>query len=171
MVVKESERRLRIARFPRPCIPEPHRRQQIDIGRFRAAIGNRDLDTDVVRLGLGIFDEDVEVAVVVEDAGIDQFVLRLRPVALPVLLDKLRVRERLLRILVKHLHVGVRRGAVQIVVALLHVLAMVALVPVQTEQTLFQDGVLAVPQRNGEADILVAVTQAREAVFVPAISL
>ena len=49
--------------------------------------------------------------------------------------------------------------------------AMVALVPVQAEQTLFQDGVLAIPQRDGEADILVAVTQACEAVFVPAVSL
>ena len=36
-------------------------------------------DQNVVGRGLGVFDEDVEVAVVVEDARVDQFELRLLP--------------------------------------------------------------------------------------------
>ena len=41
---------------------------------FRPAVHGRYLYTNVFRAGLCIFDEDVEIAVIVENAGIDQFV-------------------------------------------------------------------------------------------------
>jgi hypothetical protein len=40
---------------------------------------DRDLDQDVLRALLGVLEEDVEVAVVVEDAGVEQLVLELLP--------------------------------------------------------------------------------------------
>ena len=45
--------------------------------RLRPAVVHRDLDEDILRIRLGIFHEYVEVAVVVEDAGIQKFVLEL----------------------------------------------------------------------------------------------
>ena len=57
---------------PRPGVAEPERRQQV---RAAPASGprlvTRDADEDVVRVGLGVLDHDVEVAVVGEDAGVD----------------------------------------------------------------------------------------------------
>ena len=46
---------------------------------------------------------------------------------------------------------------------------MVAFVPGEAEQPLLEDRVLLVPQREGEADRLMPVADAREAVLVPAI--
>ena len=71
---------------------------------------------------------DVEVAVVVEHAGVER--ARYSGSSLPrrrFSSTSARVRERRLRVLVEHPHVGVRRRAVEVVVELLDVLAVVAL--------------------------------------------
>ena len=59
----------------RPVVAEPQRRQEVQFGGFRSPVGRRDRDEDVLRAALGVLHEDVEVAVVVEDAGVEQFVL------------------------------------------------------------------------------------------------
>jgi hypothetical protein len=58
---------------------------------------------DVVRSGLRILDEYVEVAVVVENSSVEQFKFRLVLAATPVLLHELRIWKLPLRILVEHL--------------------------------------------------------------------
>ena len=118
---------------------------------------------------LGIFHRHIEVAVVSEHAGVHQLEFRAVLVAPAVLFHQLRVGKCGLRVLVQVLHVGVRGRAVQVVVALLDVLAMIALVAGQAEEAFFQDRIAAVPQRDGEADVLVAVADARDAIFIPAI--
>jgi hypothetical protein len=55
---------------------------------IRTAIGDGQPQQDVVGAGLGIFDIDVEIAVGVEDAGIDDLELGLLPVAPRVLLQQ-----------------------------------------------------------------------------------
>src|SRR5262249_13843761 len=74
-----------------------------------------------------------------------------------------------LGILVQAFHVRVGRGAVEVEVVLLHVLAVVALAVGQPEQPLFQDRILPVPQRQGEAEPLLVVGDARQAVLAPAV--
>src|SRR5246500_3798241 len=71
---------------PRPRIAEPNRGQNPKIGRFRATIGDRDLDQNVIDIGLGIFHEHVEVAIFVEYTGIEQFEFGLALVALSIFL-------------------------------------------------------------------------------------
>jgi hypothetical protein len=61
------------------------------------------------------------------------------------------------------------RGRVEVVVQLLAVLAVVALVAGNAEHALLEDRVLGVPERDGEAEVLVVVGDAREAVLAPAI--
>ena len=58
---------------------------------------------------------------------------------------------------------------VEVEVVLLDVLAVVALVAGEAEEPLLQDRVAAVPQRQREADALVAVADAGQAVLVPAV--
>ena len=130
----------------------------------------RDPHEDVVGRGLRVLDEDVEVAVLVEDAGVEQLELRLPPCrAARFSSTQPRVRELALRILVEHLHVRVRRRGVEVEVVLLHVLAVVALGAGQAEEALLQDRIAAVPERQREAEARVAVADAGEAVLAPAV--
>ena len=155
--------------IPHPCIAEPDRGQHVERRGLGPVIGHGDAHHDVFGVGLGVLDEDVEVAVLVEDAGVHELELLLVAPASPVLLDEGFVGERRLRILVKHPHVRVGWRGVQVEVVLLDVLAVVALVAGQAEQPLLQNGIAPVPQGERQADLLVAIREARQAVFVPAI--
>ena len=74
-----------------------------------------------------------------------------------------------LRILVEVLHVRVARHVVEVEVVLLHVLAVIALVAGQAEHPLLEDRVGAVPQREREAQLLLVVADAGDAVLAPAV--
>ena len=91
-----------------------------------------------------------------------------RPAA-AVVLDEVGVGEGRLRVLVEVLHVRVRRRGVEVEVVLLDVLAVVALAVGQAEQPLLEDRVLAVPQGQREAELLLVVGDAGEAVLAPAV--
>ena len=56
---------------PRPGVAKPQSGQHLDLGQLRAPVANSDLDQDVLRLDLGVLDEDVKVPILVEDAGIE----------------------------------------------------------------------------------------------------
>ena len=155
--------------MPRPLVAEPQRRQHVQLGRFRAAVVDGDLDQDVLGRLLGILDEHVEVAVLVEHARIEQLVLELVPAPAAAGLDQIGVGIGRLRILVEVLHVRVGRRAVEVEVVLLDVLAVIALAVGQPEQAFLEDRVLAVPQRQREAEPLLVVGDAGQAVFAPAV--
>ena len=76
--------------------------------RYATTVAHRDANQHVVGCRLGVFDEHVEVAIVVEHPGVEQFVLRLVFAAAAIGLDQVAVREGRLRILVQILHVRVR---------------------------------------------------------------
>src|SRR5258705_3546122 len=63
-----------------------------------------------------------------------------------------------------------RRSVVEIEIALLHVLAVIALLVGQPEQTLLDDGILPVPERESEAKPLPLVADASQSVFAPVVS-
>ena len=111
----------------RPVVAEPERRQEVQFRRVRSPVGRGDPDQDVFRPGFGILDEDVEVSVVVEDAGVEEFILHLVPGATTVRLHQVGVGEGRLRVLVEVLHVRVGRRAVEVEVVFLDVLAVIAL--------------------------------------------
>ena len=79
------------------------------------------------------------------------------------------IRKGGLRIFVKHPHVGMRRRAVEIIVELLDVFAVIALEIGQPEQPFLQDRVFAVPQRKTEAQQQLIVAEAGDPVLTPAI--
>src|SRR5262249_50046705 len=118
---------------------------------------------------LGVFHEDVEVSILVEHAGVEQLVLELAAAARAARVDELRVRVSLLRILVEIFHVGVGRRAVEVEVVLLDVLAVIAFAVGQAEEALFDNGILAIPEREREAELLMIVGDAGQAVFAPAV--
>ncbi len=159
-----ESRRIRV---PRPDVLEPEGGQKMQRRGIGAAVAGCDSDQDVVGRGLCIFDEDIEVAVVVEDAGVEQFVFRVGARAAAVRLHQIRIRVGTLRILVQVLHVRVARHVVEVEVALLDVFAVIALGTGEAEHPLLQDRVLAVPQRKREAELLAVVADAGDAVLAP----
>ena len=73
----------------------------------RCSIGYGDANRNIVYICFGVLHLDVEIAICVEDAGVEELKLRLAFSPLGVLFDKLAVRKRPLRILVEELHVRV----------------------------------------------------------------
>ena len=136
---------------PAPGVAEPDLGQHVNRRFLGPAIGDGQAQQDVVGARLGIFDVDIEIAVVVEDAGIDDLEFGLPAVAPRVFLHQEVVGKCRLRILVEHAGVAVGRHRVEIVVELLDVLAVIALAVAQAEHALLQDRILAVPQRDGHA--------------------
>jgi len=128
-----------------------------------------DANREVLEVRFRVFDHDVEVAIVVEDAGVDELVLGAGTVARAVAVDQLLVRKCALRILVEQAHVRVRRRVVDVKVVLLDVFAVVALRRVHAEEALFQMRVGLVPERRREAQHLITIGDAGDAVFAPAI--
>ena len=130
----------------------------------------RDADQDVVGRGLGVLDRDVEVAILGEDAGVEQLVLGLRPCraarfsATSSAYGKARCGY-----LYSTFHVRVRRRGVEVEVVLLDVLAVVALGAGQAEQPLLEDRVAPVPERQREAEPPLVVGDAEQAVLAPAV--
>src|SRR6478736_2848990 len=155
---------------PRPAIAKPQRRQQMQLRRFRPAIMDADLDEDVLGRFLGVFHEHVEVAILVKDAGLQEFILKFVPAAALVGADQLPVGIRGLRILVEILQVGMRRRAIEVKIIFLHVLAMIALAVRQPEQAFLQDGIFAVPECERETQPLAIVRNPGQTVFAPPIS-
>ncbi len=137
--------------------------------RVGTAIVHRDPDQNVFRSLLGVLDEHIEVAVLGEHAGIEQFVFELFSRSPAVGLDKVAIREFPLRILVEVLHVGMRRRAVDVEVVLLDVLAVVAFAVGEPEQALLQNRIPLIPQSQGKAQSLFFVADAAEAVLAPAV--
>ena len=56
----------------------------MDGGRLRATIANFEADADVFRARLGILNKDVKIALGIEDARIEQFILPLLIPQLPL---------------------------------------------------------------------------------------
>ncbi len=152
---------------PGPFVAEPQRRQDVDLRGLRAAVVDGDLDQQVLGPLLGVLDDDVEVAILVEHAGVEQLVLELRAAPAAAGVNQVRVGKGRLRVLVEVLHVRVGRRAVEVEIVLLDVLAVVAFAVGQAEQALLQDGVVSVPQGQREAEPLVVVRDAGQAVLAP----
>src|SRR5271157_5484904 len=154
---------------PGPGVAKPQGRQDIYFRGLRSAITHADLDKDVFRRLLGIFHEDVEVAVLVEDAGIQQFVLHVVSAASLVVFLEIFVGICRLRILVQVLHVGMRWRAVEVKIVFLNILAVVGLAVRQAVHAFLEDGVFAVPKGYAEAQELLHVADSGHAVFAPVI--
>jgi hypothetical protein len=61
------------------------------------------------------------------------------------------------------------RSRVKIIVELLAVLAMVSLVARNTKQAFLQDGILLIPEAEGEAETLVIVGDTRDTILTPSV--
>ena len=68
-----ANRRIFLRGAPGPGVAKPKRREHMQRRGLIATIGDGDADEEVVGVGFGVFEGDVEVAAVVEDAGVGDF--------------------------------------------------------------------------------------------------
>ena len=155
--------------LPGPGVPEPEGGEHMEGRRRRTPVCHADLDQQVLGIGLGVLHKHVEVPVLVEHARIEKLVLQLLPCPAPVCRHQVIVGEGGLGVLVEVFHVRMGRRAVEVEVVLLHVLPMIPLAVGQTEEALLEDGVLPVPEREREAEPLLVIGDARQAVLAPPI--
>ena len=167
VVPGRAERRGGRAGLPRPRVAVPRRRQHVERVLLGSRVGELDGEQDVERVGLGVVRLDDPVAVVVEDAGVQQLELRVELRARSVLVDEPCVRELRLRVVVAPPVPGVARRRVEVPPVLLGVLAVVALVPGEAEDPLLEDRVAAVPECEAEAEALLDVAEPGEPVLAP----
>ena len=125
-------------------------RNNVQYSLVRAAIVRSDEHQNVLGRDLCVLHENVEVAVLVEHAGVEQLKLRLVSAA-AVFLHQPAVRKFRLRILVEHFQVRVRRRGIEGVVQLLYVLTVISLGIGQAEKPLLEDRVLTVPKCRRQA--------------------
>jgi len=144
-------------------------KSSVDGGNFRAAIRDIDADQNIFRCDLGILDDDIEIAALLEDAGVYQLEFPIESVASAVFFQELFVGIRGMRIFIEILHVGVRRSVIQVEVILLHILTMIAFVGGETEHALFENGVVSIPENERKAEILVTIADAGDAIFIPTV--
>src|SRR5713101_2603159 len=154
---------------PCPGVPEPQRRQDVDRRGLGPAVRDGDANQDVLGRSFGVLDRDVEVPTFRKGSALQELELLLPPPAASVFLDEAGVGILALRVLVEPLHIGMGRCGIQIEVVLLDVLAMVALGTGEAEVALLEDRVAAVPERQREAEALMVVRDAQDAVLAPAI--
>jgi hypothetical protein len=141
----------------------------VHLGRFRTAVVDGDLDQDILRGGLGILDEYIKVAVLIEHSRIDELILEVLPATVPVGLDQVGVGVRRLRILVEVFHIRMGRRTVEVEVILLDILTMVGFTVGQPEQAFLEDRILAIPQGQREAEALVVIADTSQTILAPAI--
>ena len=130
---------------------------------------NGDPHEDVFRALLRVFHEHVKIPVVAEHAGIEQLVLEFFPRSPSVGVDQVAIGIFPLRVLVEIFHVRVRRRAVDVEVVFLDVLAVVRFAVGEPEQTLLEDRIPLVPQRQRKTEPLFVVAESTEPVLAPPI--
>ena len=155
---------------PVPKIAQPQRGDQAQLGFLGTAVDHANADQQIFRAGFGVIDKDVEVAVVVKDAGLHQLVFGLITTAAAVLLHQVPVGEFLLRVLVQPPHEAVGWGVELMKEIVLEVFAVVALAIGQAKGALFQDGITAIPKGETKTEQPLLITDAEQTVFSPAVA-
>src|SRR4030095_1908673 len=105
----------------------------MQFGAFRTAVERFEPDKNVTRTPLGVFDEDIEIAILVEDSRVDQFKLEISLAPFSIFLDQSRIRKFGVRILVKKFHVRMGWRRIEIEIVLLDVFAVIAFVARSSE--------------------------------------
>src|SRR2546430_15027166 len=78
---------------PGPGIAKPERRQEGQASWRRATIDGTNADQDILWSGLGILDEDIEIAVLSENPSIVKLIFRILSAPSGIFIDELLVGE------------------------------------------------------------------------------
>ena len=154
---------------PYPGVAKPYFGKNSQKRGIRTTIRNRQTYENVIGTVLGVFDCPIEVAPFVEDASVGQFELRLIQSTTRVPRPQLIVGKGALRIFVEGFRINMGGRGILIVVDFLAVLAVIALLAVESEKAFLDDRILTVPECGSEADAALPVADPKQSVLSPAI--
>jgi hypothetical protein len=102
---------------PGPSIPKDGLRDDMEGCGFRTVVGSPDSDECfcLIFVVFGVFDDDIPIAVVVEDFCVEDFEFRDVAVAVGAFADELVVGIRCLRVFIEHFHVGMSWSGILII--------------------------------------------------------
>ena len=129
-----------------------------------------DLHEDIVRSTFSVLNKYIEVAIVIKHARIDQFVFHLISTATRIFCDEFLVGKSDLRVFEQHFQIRMGGCGVEVVVAFLDIFAVVTLLIRQAKCTFFEDRIFSIPESQGDAELLIGIADAANAIFPPAIS-
>ncbi len=154
---------------PRPRIAKPERRQEVKPRRIGPPVRRGDLDQNIVRPALRIFNLHVEIAVLGKSLRIGDFKLALQIRAMAIGLHQLPVGIGPLRIFIKRPLIRMGRHRIEIKVGLLHILPVIALRIRQPEKPFLEDRIGPVPQGRRKTETALAIRKPEQTVLAPAI--
>ena len=154
---------------PRPSVAEPECREKVKFGRLWPHVARGDANADIVGRGLGVVRGDLPIPVAVEYSGVEKLEFGIVPRTARVLLPQARIRKFGLRIVIAPAEPRGGRGRVEIPPVFLGVLAVIALRPAETEDSLLEHGIASVPERERETKMLPPIAEASQAVLAPAV--
>ena len=162
-----TKRRQPIVASPGPRVPEPKCREYVEFRGFWTAIRCGYANKKIVRIHLGVFERNIEVAVLAQDARVPQ--LEFRSLLWPAVIyrHELLVGKARVRITVEHPHVAVGRRTVGVEIHFLHVLTVGTLRAGHTEQAFLQDWIAAVPERERQTKPLFEIRDAADSILAP----
>ncbi len=155
---------------PRPRVAEPQGGEDRQRRGIRPPIDRADTDANILRPRLCVLNIDIEVAALVENPGVDEFILGLLPRAAPIDPDEFLIGKLRLWVLVEPAHEAVRGRVVEVVEVILDVLAVITLRIREPERALLEDVVLPVPKRRSETQAAVAIADAEQSVLAPTVN-
>src|SRR6516165_5951802 len=164
-----SKRRLFCTLAPRPGIAKPQAWQQMKGPRLGPTIACFDPHMDLFRRRLRTKNFDIPIAILIENPGVEEIEGRIAAASPAVFGGEPFVGIGGLRVFVEIAKPAVARGGIDVEIVFLDVLAVVAFVAGQSEGTLFEDRVAAVPKRKRKTQTLLLVAQSAQPVLVPAI--
>src|SRR5450432_3825949 len=107
--------------------------------------------------------------ILIKYARVNEFKFRISFAPPFVFVNKPLIRVILLRIFIQHFHIGVGGCAVEIIVIFLNIFSMVALVSGKPEISFLQYWILFIPERQGETQNLVFITDTSDSLFPPTV--
>ncbi len=158
-----------IAVTPVPGVTHPEGREQGQGSCIRATIDDADANQHIFGAGLGVINNDIEIAIIIKNACFNQLVFRFIAAPAAVFFHQMLIREFLLGVFVEPAHEAMGGGIQQMKKVILDVLPMIPLTIAQSEGSLLQDRILAIPQCDAKAKETALITDAQQTIFAPAI--
>ena len=134
-----------------------------------ASIRDRNANQDIVGSCFRVFREHIKISALIKNPGVREFKLGIVSPSPTILSDQLIVWELRLRILIQRLHVGMCWCGIEIKITLLHIFSVISFRSGQTEKSLFENLVLAIPEREREAQATFSIRDSQQPVFAPSI--
>ena len=154
---------------PYPGVSVPERGEKMEFSRLGPTVADCDFNENITRTSLGILSKYIPVFPLVKNTRVFKLKFQLIETTTTVFFHQFCIGVLALWVFVESLHVRVRGGGVEIVVALLGVLAVIPLGACETKDPLLEDGVFLVPEGDRETQPALAITDAHESIFAPAI--